>query len=324
VIKRLFFTQLCIFVLSSVLSNLKSFMRRKLPSTQSLICFEAAARHASFTKASQELALTQGAVSRQVAALEDMLGVALFKRGQHGMQLTHAGQDYARQVCARLDGLERDALDLMGGQGQNESLTLAAVPTFASRWLIPRLPSFTQAFPQNQIHIETRTRPFMFSDTGMDAALYAGTPAQVAQWAGTQATKLFDEEVIPVCSPSLLKKDKPLTPEQLMQMPLLQQSTRPEAWRQWFDAQGVDAPRAMAGSRYELFSMQVAAARAGLGVSLMPTLLISAELTSGELVVACKRPMTGLRAYYLIEPQVAQPREILRHFKDWLRQQKRR
>lgn len=299
-------------------------MRRKLPSTQSLICFEAAARHASFTKAAQELALTQGAVSRQVAALEDMLGVALFKRGQHGMQLTPSGHSYARQVCARLDSLERDALDLMGNQGQSESLTLAVVPTFASQWLIPRLPSFTQKFPQNQVHIETRTRPFMFSDTGMDAALYAGTPAQVSQWAGTEATKLFDEEVVPVCSPALLRKNKPMTPEQLMQLPLLQQSTRPEAWRQWFDAQGVEAPRAMAGSRYELFSMQVAAARSGLGVSLMPTLFISAELKSGELVVACKRPMTGLRAYYLIEPQVDQPREILRQFKAWLVEQKLR
>ena len=299
-------------------------MRRKLPSTQSLICFEVAARHASFTKAAQELALTQGAVSRQVATLEDMLGVALFKRGQHGMQLTASGQSYARQVRARLDSLERDALDLMGNQGQSKSLVIAAVPTFASQWLIPRLPSFTQRFPQTQVHIETRTRPFMFSDTGMDAALYAGTPTQVSQWAGTQATKLFDEEVIPVCSPALLKKNKPLTPEQLMQLPLLQQSTRPEAWRQWFDAQGVEATRAMAGSRYELFSMQVAAARSGLGVSLMPTLFISAELKSGELVVACKRPMTGLRAYYLIEPQVDQPRDLLRQFKAWLVEQKLR
>lgn len=293
-------------------------MRRKLPSTQSLICFEAAARHASFTKAAQELALTQGAVSRQVGALEEMLGVALFKRGQHGMQLTPAGNDYAKQVSHRLAALERDTLDVMGGHGQSESLTLAAVPTFASRWLIPRLPSFATSFPQHPIHIETRTRPFMFSESGLDAALYAGTPAQVAQWAGTQATHLLDEEVLPVCNPNLLKTNRQLKPKELAQMPLLQQSTRPEAWRQWFDAQGLDAPQAMAGPRYELFSMQVAAARHGLGVSLMPTLLISAELQRGELVIACPRPLTGLRAYYLIEPQQAQPRDLLTHFKKWL------
>ena len=297
-------------------------MRRKLPSTQALICFEAAARHASFTKAAQELALTQGAVSRQVASLEDMLGVPLFKRGQHGMQLTPAGQDYVRQISTRLDALERDTLDLMGRQGQGESLTLAAVPTFASRWLIPRLPSFATAQPQTPVHIETRTRPFMFSDSGLDAALYAGTPAQVAQWAGTEATRLFDEEVLPVCSPELLGQTRPLRPEELAHLPLLQQSTRPEAWRQWFDAQGMDAPRAMAGPRYELFSMQVDAARCGLGVALMPTLLIPSELASGELVVACDRPLRGQRAYYLVQPQVAQPRPMLAHFKAWLLLQK--
>jgi DNA-binding transcriptional LysR family regulator len=293
-------------------------MRRKLPSTQSLICFEAAARHASFTKAAQELALTQSAVSRQVAALEEMLGVSLFKRGQHGMQLTTTGNDYVKQVSTRLAALERDTREVMGGQGQNESLTLAAVPTFASRWLIPRLPSFATTFPQHHIHIETRTRPFMFSDSGLDAALYAGTAEQVAQWAGTQATHLLDEEVLPVCSPNLLRKNRQLQPKELVQMPLLQQSTRPEAWRQWFDAQGVDAPLAMAGPRYELFSMQVAAARHGLGVSLMPTLFISAELNRGDLVIACPRPLKGLRAYYLIEPQNIQQRDLLTHFKEWL------
>jgi len=301
-------------------------MQRKLPSTQALICFEAAARHASFTKAAQELALTQGAVSRQVATLEDMLGVALFKRGQHGMQLTPAGQDYVRQVSARLDALERDTLDLMGRQGQGDSLTLGAVPTFASRWLIPRLPTFARAFPQTQIHIETRTRPFLFSDTGLDAAIYAGTPAQVAQWAGTSATLLLHEEVLPVCSPELLVANgqgAALSPEQLAQMPLLQQSTRPEAWRQWFDAQGVDAPRAMAGPRYELFSMQVAAARCGLGVALMPRLLIPAELASGDLVVASPQPLRGLRAYYWVQPQTTTPRPMLSHFKDWLLAQTR-
>lgn len=296
-------------------------MRRKLPSTQSLICFEAAAKHSSFTKAAQELALTQGAVSRQIASLEDMLGVPLFKRGLHGMQLTPAGQAYAQQVKNRLNALERDTLDMMGGHQQNESLTLATVPTFASHWLIPRLPSFMQSFPQNQIHIETRTRPFMFSDSGIDASLYAGTPEQVKQWAGTEATKLFEEEVIPVCSPALLGNRNHLTPKQLTQMPLLQQSTRPEAWRQWFDAQNVDAPKAMAGPRYELFSMQVAAARCGLGVSLLPTILISSELKSGDLVIACNQVLSGFRAYYLIQPLSTPPRPLMNHFHDWLVQQ---
>jgi DNA-binding transcriptional LysR family regulator len=295
-------------------------MRRKLPSTQALGCFEAAARHHSFTRAAQELNLTQGAVSRQVAALEAFLGVPLFRRTQHGMVLTPAGVDYARHVGQRLDALERDAADLMGRRGQGDSLTLAAVPTFATRWLIPRLPALAAEHPELLVHIETRTRPFLFTDTGVDAALWAGTPQQLQQWAGTQATHLLNEDVLPVCSPAWLPQGQALDALALSQLPLLQQATRPEAWRQWFDAQGVDAPRAMAGPRYELFSMQAAAAISGLGVALMPTLLVQEELARGVLVVACNRPLRAQRAYYLVQPQVAE-RPALGLFRAWLLQQ---
>jgi len=295
-------------------------MRRQLPSIQGLLCFESAAKHASFTKAAQELSLTQGAVSRQVSSLEEKLGVALFKRDRHGMQLTQAGARYYKNISQRLHGLERDTLDIMGGNSLGNNLAIAAVPTFASKWLVPRLPHFSQLFPNTHIHIETRTRAFMFSDSGMDAAIYAGTPEQVLQWAGTEATKLFDEEVIPVCSPSLLMRNRPLTPDQISHMPLLQQSTRPEAWRQWFNAQGLDPAQSMAGPKYEQFSMQVAAAQCGLGVSLMPTVLVTNELRNGDLVVACQRPLSGLRAYYFIQPQFALHIETATHFKKWLSQ----
>ncbi len=295
-------------------------MRRRLPSTQALLCFEAAARHQSYTRAAQELALTQGAVSRQVAALEDLVGVPLFKRTQHGMVLTPAGADYARQVAQRLDGLERDTLDLRGRQGEGDRISIVSVPTFATRWLIPRLPQLAKVQPQLQVHIEARSRPFLFSDLQVEAALFAGTPEQVRQWAGTQAHWLFDEEVVPVCSPSLLRAGRPVAPGTLAQMPLLQQSTRPEGWRQWFDAQGVDAEGALAGPRYELFSMQAAAAEAGLGVALMPTLLVQEELASGRLAVACNRPLRGQRGYYLVRPETEE-RPALALFRAWLLEQ---
>lgn len=292
-------------------------MRRKLPSTQSLGCFEAAARHGSFTRAAQELALTQGAISRQVSALESFLGVSLFKRSQHGMTLTPAGEDYARQISRRLDGLERDTLDLMGRQGQGDAITLATVPTFANRWLIPRLPLLAAQHPELTVHIEVRTRPFLFTDSGVDAALYAGTSEQVQQWVGVQAHTLLSEQVVPVCSPALLAGRGPLTPAELALRPLLQQATRPEAWRQWFDAQGVDAPHAMAGPRYELFSMQTAAATHGLGMALMPTLLVEPELRTGTLVVACDRVHSSGRHYYMVQPDWPE-RPALVAFKRWL------
>jgi len=293
-------------------------MRRRIPSTQALACFEAAARHESYTRAAEELSLTQSAVSRQVQALEDFLGVTLFRRTRHGMALTPGGTQYWRQIARGLEGLERDTLDLMAGQGRGGAVALAAVPTFATRWLVPRLPRLAALHPDITVHIETRTRPFLFADTGFDAALYAGTPEQVAHWPGTRAEPLLHEDVIPVCSPGL-RGNAELTPARIAAMPLLQQSTRPYGWRQWFDAMGVAAPAALAGPRYELFSMVAVAAAHGLGVALMPSMLIEAELARGELVVACNRPLRGERSYYLVTPAVEAPPPALVLFGVWVR-----
>jgi len=293
-------------------------MRRKIPSLQALACFEAAARHQSYTRAAQELSLTQGAVSRQLTALEDFVGVALFRRTRHGVTLTERGSDYAVQVAMRLKALEQDTLDVMSTQGGGSVLHLAAVPTFATRWLIPRLPELKRAQPELTVHIETRTRPFMFADTPFDCALFAGTPEQVGQWAGTQATKLLDEVVLPVCHPSLLQAQDTWLPDALVGLPLLQQSTRPEAWRQWFDAQGVAVPQALSGARFELFSMTVAAAVHGMGLALVPRLLIDSELARGDLVVACDRPLANQRAYYLVRPAGQDNPVATQIFLDWL------
>ena len=298
-------------------------MRRKIPSLQALACFDAAARHQSYTRAAQELALTQGAVSRQIGALEAFVGVALFQRTRHGVALTERGAEYAQQVAGRLQGLEQDTLEVMAGQGRSGSLQLAAVPTFATRWLIPRLPALAAAHPELTVHIETRTRPFLFADTAFDAALYAGTAEQVANWAGTRAVRLLTEDMVPVCSPALVARVGPLpvlTPAVIATLPLLQQSTRPSAWRQWFDAAGVAAPMALSGPRYELFSMTAAAAAHGLGLALVPRLLVEPELARGELMVACAQVLPGDRAYYLVQPERAEERPALSGFKAWLRE----
>lgn len=296
-------------------------MRKKIPSLQALACFDAAARHESYTRAAQELALTQGAVSRQITALEAFLGIPLFRRTRHGVALTVRGADYAAQIAPRLQGLERDTLDIMASQGRGGTIQLAAVPTFATCWLIPRLPALQALHPEITVHIETRTRPFMFADTPFDAALYAGTPEQMGHWAGTRSVRLMAEEVVPVCSPQLLGALKYLSPEALSQQPLLQQSTRPGAWRQWFDAMGVAAPLALAGPRYELFSMTAAAAANGLGMALVPRLLIEPALARGELVVACAQALQSERAYYLVTPERSDERPVVRTFLDWLTQQ---
>jgi LysR family glycine cleavage system transcriptional activator len=296
-------------------------MRRKIPSLQALACFDAAARHESYTRAAQELALTQSAVSRQIGALEEFLGLTLFRRTRHGVALTPAGADYARQIAPRLQALERDTLNAMARQGSAGTIALAAVPTFATRWLLPRLPDLARQHPELVVHIETRTRPFLFADTEFDAALYSGTPEQVANWAGTRATLLIEEEVLPVCAPALLGGKKQLSPAALARLPLLQQSTRPEAWRQWFEAMDVPAPLALSGPRFELYTMTAAAASHGLGVALVPRLLIEPELARGELVVACPRPLSSGRACYLVTPERGDARPALAAFAGWLRRQ---
>lgn len=295
-------------------------MRRKIPSLQALACFEAAARHESYTRAAQELALTQGAVSRQITALEEFLGQSLFRRTRHGVALTERGRDYAAQVAPRLQALEQDTLDAMSTQGSGGTLHLGAVPTFATRWLIPRLPQFHALHPDVTIHIDTRTRPFLFAESGFDAALFAGTPDQISAWAGTRATRLMAEVVVPVCSPALLQGAAALSPHDIAALPLLQQSTRPNAWRQWFEAAGVTAVQALAGPRFEQFSMTAAAAACGMGVALVPRMLVDGELQRGELIVACSLPLPEDRAVYLVQPERGDARPALWLFAQWLSQ----
>jgi DNA-binding transcriptional LysR family regulator len=293
-------------------------MRRRIPNTQALVCFDAAARLESFTKAAEALSLTQSAVCRQVAGLEEFLGVKLFRRTRRGIALTEAGGQYAVQMAHRLDAMERDTLAVMSHQGQGGALSLAVVPTFATRWLLPRLPQLRELHPDLIVHLETRTRPFLFADTEFDAALYAGTAAQVAAWPGTLAILLMHEEVVPVCSPRLIAPKRKVAAAQVAALPLLQQSTRPYGWRQWFEAAGLRVENDLAGPRYELFSMLAMGAANDMGVALLPRLLIEAELARGELIVACDQPLQGERSYYLVVPDRKDENAALGRFKDWL------
>ena len=291
-------------------------MRRKIPSTAALVAFESAARHQSFTKAADELALTQSAVCRQIAGLEEFLGIELFRRSRRGVKLTEAGLAYSRKVAAQLDAVERDTLAAMGQQGA-QGLELAVVPTFATQWLVPRLKEFQRLHPEVTVHLTNRTRPFLFADTSFDAAIYFGD----GDWSGTEAHYLMPEEPLPVCSPELLGERTQFAAAELANLPLLQQSTRPYAWRQWFAAQGLNVPRDMSGPRYELFSMLAQAAMHDMGVALIPPFLIQRELDAGLLVPAHPAALLSSdRAYRLMIPERKVESAALRAFRDWLLQ----
>jgi len=288
-------------------------MRRKIPSTTALISFEAAARHESFTKAAQELSLTQGAICRQIASLEEFLGVELFRRSRRGVKLTEAGLSYSRRVATQLDAVERDTLSVMGQQGANV-IELAVVPTFGTQWLLPRLKDFQQRHPEVTVNLTNRTRPFLFADTDFDAAIYFGD----ADWPGTESHRLMGENPMPVCSPSLLGDQRSLSATRIAELPLLQQTTRPYAWRQWFDAQELNVPRDMTGPRYELFSMLAQAAMHEMGVALIPPFLIQRELEERRLVIANPNALSSIKAYYLMIPERKVESASLRAFRDWL------
>ena len=294
-------------------------MRRKLPSTGALEAFEAAARHQSFTKAAEELSVTQSAICRQVAALESFLDVRLFRRTRRGVMLTEAGLDYSRSVGARLDEVERDTLELMARGGRGSSLELAVVPTFGTRWLLPRLPAFQRAHPHVAVHLSSRTRPFLFADTPFDAAIHAGETGSAA-WPGTEKRFLMSESLIAVASPALpaLAAGRPQGAADWARLPLLQQSTRPYAWRPFFEGLGLAVPQPMAGPRLELFSMLTEAAVHGMGVALTPPFFVQEELAQGRLLDIAPRPVGGQRAYSLIWPEEKAELPALRAFADWL------
>ncbi|MCJ8203153.1 LysR family transcriptional regulator [Pseudomonas sp. RGM2987] len=288
-------------------------MRRKIPSTAALISFEAAARHESFTKAAQELSLTQGAICRQVASLEDFLSVELFRRSRRGVKLTEAGLSYSRRVAAQLDAVERDTLSVMGHTGANV-IELAVVPTFGTQWLLPRLKDFQLQHPEVTVNLTNRTRPFLFADTEFDAAIYFGD----ADWSGTESHKLMGENPMPVCSPTLLGDQESLTAETIAEMPLLQQTTRPYAWRQWFNSQNLNIAHDLTGPRYELFSMLAQAAMHDMGIALIPPFLIQRELAEKRLVIANRKALSSIKAYYLMIPERKVESASLRAFRDWL------
>ena len=288
-------------------------MRRKIPSTTALISFEAAARHESFTKAAQELSITQGAICRQIASLEEFLSVELFRRSKRGVKLTEAGISYSRRIAIQLDAVERDTLSVMGQQGANV-IELAVVPTFGTQWLLPRLKDFQQQHPDVTVNLTNRTRPFLFADTDFDAAIYFGD----ADWSGTSSYRLMGENPVPVCSPNLLGPHKSLSPHTLAELPLLQQTTRPYAWRQWFNAQSLSIPRDMTGPRYELFSMLAQAAMHEMGIALIPPFLIQRELLEQRLVVANSQTLSSPKAYYLMIPDRKVESASLQAFRDWL------
>ncbi|NBB97038.1 MAG: LysR family transcriptional regulator [Alphaproteobacteria bacterium] len=282
-----------------------SLSRRDLPATPTLQAFEAVARLGSFTAAAQELALTQSAVSRQVATLERQLGVTLLQRGGREVVPTPEGVDYASAVRGALGQLQRAALALRASPNQ---LTLAILPTFGTRWLMPRMPRFLRNNPDITVHFTTRIGQIDLGADGIDAAIHAGR----ADWPGAESTLLLEDRVQPCGVPTL----GPLTPAQIARSPRLALASRPSEWAAWCAAQGLSesgAPPMV----FEHLSTLAQACIAGLGVALLPPFLFKPELERGEVMGLAPAWANGA-GYWLMTPKAGRPNPATDAFRDWL------
>ena len=297
--------------------------KKLLPSTSMLAAFDAAARTNSFTKAANELALTQGAISRQVNALEKQLTLKLFHRNKQNISLTEAGKVYAKEVNLALSHIRSATLNIMTNP-DGGVLNIAILPMFGSRWLMPRLADFLTKNPQITINTISKLSQFDFSHEDVHCAIHFGK----ADWNQANCTFLMAEESVAVCSPSLLEKiqNRDCSAENkhdfissLAGQPLLHISTRPDAWQQWFASQRVETS-AQQGMHFEQFSIAANAAVAGLGIALLPKFLIENELQRAELVEVCCTPLKTENAYYLVTPNDKLDYAPVQAFKEWLAQ----
>jgi LysR family transcriptional regulator, glycine cleavage system transcriptional activator len=288
-------------------------MSRRLPPLSALRSFEAAARLLSFTKAAAELNVTQAAVSHQIKSLEEWLGLKLFRRAHRALYLTDAGQSYlpvVREAFAKLvEGTERlTSLDQAG------PLTVSVLPSFAAKWLVPRLPRFRRVNPEIDVRIDAAVRLVDFAREQVDVAIRNG----LGGWPGVHAEKLMSEDVVPVCSPALVNGTPPLhRPGDLARHVLLHDDGA-ITWQIWLQAAGVEGVDWRRGPLFNDSGMLVQAAVDGQGVALARTALAEADLKAGRLVMPFDFKLPSSFAYYIVYPPQHGSRPKVQAFRAWL------
>lgn len=270
-----------------------------LPPLKALRAFEAAARFESFNRAAEALSVTPSAVSHQVKLLEEFLGVPLFERRNRQVRLTRAGRAYLPPV--------RDAFEqirIATGQARKRdasgALTVSSAPSFAVGWLMPRLAAFQLAHPDIEVRLTSSIELVDFATSDVDVGIRSGA----GTWPDLESHRLIADEVVPVCSPSLLAGGGALhTPADLRDATLLHELARLGQWRSWFAAVGVDDVDTERGPKFQSAAMTVEAAIAGLGVAIANRRLVESHLESGRLVVPFDCDLPTASAYYLVYPK---------------------
>lgn len=287
--------------------------RRFLPNLSLLLAFDAVMRHGSVTAAARDLSLTQSTVSRLVQTLEAQLGQPLFLRHRRRLVPTEAARRYAQDIGQALDLIQRSSMSLVANP-DGGALDLAVLPTFATRWLAPRLPQFLSANPGISVTLSTRFKPFGSDAEPFDAVIYFGQE----DWPGAERVKLFDEGVTACAAPELLRRHPVTTPGDLAGLTLLQLETRPTAWAAWFAGQGAQLRCDGNRMRMDQFSMMIQAAISGLGVALLPDYLAQIEIDEGRLCPILRRGVPGTGSYWLAWPRAKAGLRPIAAFRDWI------
>ena len=284
-------------------------VRQFLP-LNGLRAFEASARHLSFTRAAIELCVTQAAVSQQVKGLEKRLGVSLFQRLPRGLKITAEGEALLPTVTSSFDQMATTLDRIEAGQVR-ELLFLGVVGTFAVGWLLPRLKAFQKQHPFIDVRVSTNNNRVDMAAEGLDFAIRFGQ----GSWHGTDAFRLFEAPLSPLCTPKLAETLK--TPADLMESTLLR-SYRADEWSNWFAAAGVTpAAQVNAGIVFDTSLGMMEAALQGLGVALAPPSMFSRHLASGAIIQPF--PVTiSLGSYWLTRLQSKPPTPAMQAFSDWM------
>jgi LysR family glycine cleavage system transcriptional activator len=291
-------------------------MLPRLPSLNGLRAFECAARHLSFTRAAEELNVTQTAISHQIRRLEDELGVRLFMRLKDGLALTEEGNAYLPGIRSAFLELRYSTEKLLESSN-NSVLTISTLVSVASKWLLPRLPSFREAHPEIDVRISASTELVDFRKAGIDAAIRYGN----GEWPGLRADWLMSDEIFPVCSPRLLTGDKPLkTPADLAHHPLLQVSgLTANDWNDWLHAAG-QPPLTAKGPRltFDLAMMAVQTAIDGQGVCIGRSTYVDDDLRAGRLVAPFDLRLKSTSGFYFVTPHENAESKKIVAFRQWL------
>ncbi len=292
-----------------------NYMRRTLPSTNSLACFEATMRHGSVTKAAEELNMTQSAVSKRIAALEELFQRPLFIRHKKRLILAPAAKQYGIELTRILTEIEASTTRFISHNHQVGLLSIAVPPTFGSRWLIPRLNNFYENYPGIDLNMISKIKPFNFNTEPIEAAIHFGAPS----WQGAKLEFLMDEQLIAVCSPDLHLELASCENEEILNHALIQHTTRPYLWKEWFQHFKIETNKSTVGPRFEYYAHIIQAAIAGIGIALLPEFLIQEELKAKKLILANNNSIKGNGSYYFAYPYEQEANPAIVSFSNWLK-----